>query len=240
MRDFPLPTGSTRIVRPRGAPRGYFDATRAGLVRQRWWSVPLRRAALERWLRRNRPDGLRVEGGIPSGQTTSSSGTLLEAWYDGRDTTAYAAPQLHLGYVARGDHTLVWLDDFVDPRRARHRVVPVSSDRVTIRRVSIPADSPRRRRVATATITEPATVRRLVRRFDALPGATVVAVVRGCPMMRVSQTYRLRFTGPDGVYTVTGGSGCDPSLTLRRHGSVVGPRIDAGSRFFSRVDRLLA
>lgn len=57
---------------------------------------------------------------------------------------------------------------------------------------------------------------------------------------QLAKDYTLRFHGPGGDYTVTGGGECDQELELRHGAMPIGPAIDADDAFFKAVDADLA
>jgi hypothetical protein len=76
---------------------------------------------------------------------------------------------------ARADAGGVW-----HPRRAAATLAPANTRTVTLIETTATVTSPTRRAVRTVTVDQPASVRRLVAAFDALPTSTVF-VSWGCP-----------------------------------------------------------
>lgn len=200
------------------------------LSRHAWWTVPMSPRDFAAWLKAQRPPGSTVEDG---GSSSAPDGTMVDfVDVTGTDTAAYSAPVLTVAYLPHAGGVAVRLDTFLAARYARTTYVPTDTTRVTIRTVTTTYGSGRRT-VRHRTVSDPAEVRRLVAAANGLFGMITVPNVFHCPLMREQTTATVTFSGPSGVYAITGtATNCAAALALSHDGHLLPPALDPGRRWF--------
>lgn len=208
------------------------------LTRTTWWTVPLSESAFEAWLRHHAPHGLTLD---PDSAAESQGVSEIDQDFSIPSTDAHTEGWVNFAFTPYDGALAVRVDTFVGARFARTVRVPKDTTSVTIRRTRQFFDTRREPRITTRTVTDPATMARLVALVNALPGVMTVPFVASCPMMLVQQGYQLTFTGPQGSYVARlTNPGCFPQVTLSHDGAAAGPRLDPGQTFTKAVDRVLA
>lgn len=204
------------------------------LSRHAWWTVPMSPTDFAAWLKGQHPTGMTVEDG---GSSSAVDGTMVDSTdLTGTSTAAYSAPVVTFAYVPYDGGTAVRLDTFLAARYARSTYLPTDVTRVVIRQVVTSMMSPARRRVRTEVVTDAARIARLVAAANRLPGIVTVPNVFHCPMMPTVRTSTVTFTGPSGVFSISGpATVCGAVLTLRHDGHRVRPALDPGRAWFPLV-----
>lgn len=209
-----------------------------------WWTVPQPPADVAAYLRPRKVDGAKA-GGFASGSSQGISATSVFYGWDG--TAAYADPALFVSLQDQDGQTLVTARTSIAPRLARPGYTevdqPVSSVDV---RIEASFATGRPSRTTHRTVGEPATVRKLVTAFDALPGAPVLKMSYGVGCVagpRVSRMVTLVFHTADGdVRAAPSTTGCDEVIVRATRDGQPTARLDGGGYrdgFMRRLHRIL-
>jgi hypothetical protein len=221
-----LPHGTIRLAgRPHGLRRDGFSLGSA--ARTAWFSVPLDRYALRRYLQANPPRGMRPDGSSGESPETSSIEFVAR-----RPPTPekFFGPTMMVTWGDFEGRAVAEVQTYVQPRHVRppESVVGTGVTSVEVSRTgvirgfrpSVPVH---------LTVTSPRTIARLTRAVNRMYGSYLVPLMGSCPFRGDPPlTYGLTFHLGTDVLAFSWQPGCFGQVTVTRNGTALGETLEPG------------
>ena len=225
--DVRLPHGTVRLAhRPRGVPRDGFSLGSA--AHTAWFSVPLDRYELRRYLLANPPRGMRPDGS--SGESPETSSLEFELR---RPLTPekFFGPTMMVTWGDFGGRAVAAVQTYVQARHVRppESVVGTGATSVEITRTGVTSEGSRRSKPVHLTVTSPTTIERLRNAVNRMYGSYLVPVMGSCPLIGDPPlTYGLTFDVGADVLGFSWQPGCFGQVTVTRNGTALGVTLEPG------------
>ena len=214
----PVPPRSTRshsapVARLRHL-RVQVEPLDPSLTRTRWWVVPLSYRALVAWYDAHTP------ANVSSAYTTGSPSPEPQGdldWLTHDRSAAYSTPAVAVSYASLGPHSTAIRTDVTLAARYDRTAATLAPTSVTSIDITTSANDGPLRSPATVTVTDPASIARVVSAFNGLRGAYAQAPMACGSPVGVVVDYVVAFHWPGHTLAVDPGAplcGIGRALTL--------------------------